>query len=180
MDPPHHQQTVSLSEHFILSVGTVPIDIDKRLVLLLYYRPKNEYMLPKGRKNIGESLEAAAVRETKEESGFECRLVRHRLFSNAQGQVGDEGHTEPIAVQQRVVGGVRKFVFWYVAEVDFTAQRMTDTQEEGEDFDVEWVRIEDAVSKCSFVDEGRIVEKALEAVASARFWVDDTGTLSAR
>lgn len=41
---------------------------------------------------------------------------------------------------------------------------MADTQEEGEGFDVEWVRMENAPSKRSFVEDGEIVEKALEAV----------------
>ena len=151
------------SDNFVLSSGTVPIDIFKGLVLLLFFRPKGEYMLPKGRKNVGETLEAAAVRETMEESGFECRLFKHQLPTKAE-QLKDSQHTEPIAVQQRMNQGVRKIIFWYISEVDSSALQVPDTQEEGEDFDVEWVRMEDAPSKCSFVEDGKIVEKALEAV----------------
>ena len=154
---------LDLSDDFVLSSGTVPLDISKGLVLLLYYRPKREYMLPKGRKNVGETLEAAAVRETTEESGFECRLFKHVLSTNAQ-QLTEPEHTEPIAVQQRMSQGVRKIIFWYISEVDSCSHQRLDAQEEGEEFDVEWVRMEYAPSKCSFEDDRKIVEKALEAV----------------
>lgn len=150
-------------DDFMLSSGTVPIDIPKGLVLLLYYRPKGEYMLPKGRKNVGETLEAAAIRETTEESGFECHLFQHQLLTNAQ-EPRDSRHTEPIAVQQRMKQGIRKIIFWYISEVDSCSCQMVDTQAEGEEFDVIWVRMEDAPSRCSFVDDQKIVEKALEAV----------------
>ena len=154
---------LDLSDTFVLSSGTVPLDISKGFVLLLFYRPKREYMLPKGRKNVGETLEAAAVRETTEESGFECRLFKHKLATNAQ-QLTEPEHSEPIAVQQRVSQAVRKIIFWYISEVNSGSQRRLDTQEEGEEFDVEWVPMEDATSKCSFVDDRKTVEKALEAI----------------
>ena len=152
-----------LSDEFVLSSGTVPIDIREGLVLLLYCRPKGEYMLPKGRKNVGETVEDAAIRETFEESGFKCHLFKHQLSTNAQ-EPRDFHHTESIAVQQRMSHGVLKIIFWYISEVDSRTQPMTDTQEEKEEFDVEWVRMDEAPSKCSFVDDRKIVEKALEAV----------------
>ena len=158
---------LDFSKDFVISCGTVPIDISRGLVLLLYYRPKGEYMLPKGRKNVGESLEAAAIRETMEESGFQCHLFKHQLCTNAQ-ELSDPYHTEAIAVQQRMTQGVRKLIFWFISEVDSCSEQKSDTQEEGEQFDVEWVRMEDAPSKCSFVDDRRIVEKALEAVPRPR------------
>ena len=153
---------LDFSSDFVISCGSVPMDLSKGLVLLLYYRPKGEYMLSKGRKNAGESLEAAAIRETFEESGFRCHLFKHQLHTNAQ--LSDTYHTEAIAVQQRMTQGVRKLIFWFISEVDSSIEQKSDTQEEGEEFDVEWVRMEDAPSKCSFVDDRKIVEKALEAV----------------
>ena len=156
-------RSLDLSDDFVLSSGTVPLDIPNGLALLLYYRPMKEYMLPKGRKNVGETLEETAVRETTEESGFKCRLFKHGLSTNAQ-QLTEPEHTEPIAVQQRMSQGVRKIIFWYISEVDSCSQQKLDAQEEGEDFDVEWVRMEDAPSKCSFADDRKIVDKALEAL----------------
>ena len=63
--------------------------------------------------------------------------------------------------------GVLKIIFWYISEVDSRSQPMTDTQEEEEEFDVVWVRMDEAPSRCSFVDDRKIVEKALEAVPRA-------------
>ena len=104
------EKLLDLSEGFVLSSGTVCPDLQKKLILLLCYRPKNEILLPKGRKNIGESLEAAAARETYGESGFRCQLLPHDLPTNAQpaAVVDPPTHTEPIAVQQRITEGVRK------------------------------------------------------------------------
>lgn len=115
---------LDFSEDVVLSSGTVPIDITKGLVLLLYYRPMGECLLPKGRKNVGETLEAAALQETTEELGFECRLVKHQLPTKAQ-QFEEYLHTEPIAVQQRMNQGVRNIIFWYISEVDLGGRRYT-------------------------------------------------------
>lgn len=61
-------------------------------------------------------------------------------------------------------GGIRKIIFWYVAEVDSTARQVLGTQEEGEDFEVRWVRREDAPLRMSFAEDQEIVEKALSAI----------------
>ncbi|KAL2037669.1 hypothetical protein N7G274_009614 [Stereocaulon virgatum] len=154
---------VDFSDHFVLSSGTVAVDLERGLVLLLFYRPTGEYLLPKGRKNVGETLEAAAERETWEESGYTCRLFRHSLPTRAP-QPTTTPHTEPIAVQQRFSQGILKIIFWYLALVDSSDRQAVETQEEGEDFEVRWVRREDAPSTMSFVDDQEIVERALRAV----------------
>ena len=154
---------LDFSDHFVLSSGTVAIDCERDLVLCLYYRPKGEYMLPKGRKNVGESLQAAAQRETWEESGYTCRLLEHSLPTRTP-QPPQMPHTEPIAIQQRSSVGIRKIIFWYVAQVDSSDRPTEDTQEEGEDFQVRWVCRKDAPSTMSFAEDGKIVEKALSAV----------------
>ena len=159
----YDNRLLDFSDHFVLSSGTVAIDRDRDLVLLLYYRPKGEYLLPKGRKNVGESLQAAAERETWEESGYTCHLLGHN-FPTRTPQSPRMPHTEPIAVQQRSVDGVRKIIFWYVAQANSSDRPMAQTQEEGEDFEVRWVCRKDAPSTMSFVEDRKIVEKALSAV----------------
>jgi len=159
----YNNRLLDFSDHFVLSSGTVAIDCDRDLVLLLYYRPKGEYLLPKGRKDVGESLEAAAERETWEESGYTCRLLGHN-FPTRTPHTPRMPHTEPIAVQQRSSDGVRKIIFWYVAQADSSDCPMAQTQEEGEDFEVRWVCRKDAPSTMSFAEDGKIVEKALSTV----------------
>ncbi|WEW55512.1 hypothetical protein PRK78_000943 [Emydomyces testavorans] len=72
-----------LSNTFVLSAGTVSIDLSKNLILLLYSPRNHTYFLPKGRKDLHESLPDAAVRETLEESGYSVTLLAHSLPTNA-------------------------------------------------------------------------------------------------
>ena len=150
---------LDFSENFVLSSGTIPIDIHKGRVLLTY-RPKKEYLLSKGQKKVGETLEHAATRATTEESSYVCSLLPHSLSSNARGFDGSR-HTEPIAVQQRVSSGCREIIFWYISEMDSSALWVGYSQE---NCHVVWVPMALAAEKCSFGDDGRIVDKALEAV----------------
>ena len=70
---------LDFADDFVLSSGTITVDCSRCLVLLLYFTPKGEYLRPKGRKDVGETLPAAAVRETTEESGYHCQLLEHSL-----------------------------------------------------------------------------------------------------
>ena len=159
----HDNRRLDFSHHFVLSSGTVAIDSDRDLVLILYYRAKGEYLLPKGRKNVGESLQAAAERETWEESGYTCCLLQDNLPTRTP-RPPRMPHTEPFVVQQHLRDGIRKIIFWYVAQADSSDQPTAQTPEEGEDFEVRWVCRKDAPSTMSFEEDRKIVEKALSAV----------------
>ena len=160
------EKLLDLSTGFVLSSGTVCFDVKEKLVLLLNYRPKNEILLPKGRKNRGESLEDAAVRETYEESGFHCQLLPHDLHTHAQisADQGLSTHTEPIAVQQRITNGVRKIIFWYLALADSSEPWTPDTQDEGEDFETRWVPFDKALAIISYPDDRLVVVEGLRAL----------------
>ena len=141
MDLVSTPQLFSFTDSYVLSSGTVSIDLPNRRVLLLYYLPRQEYLLPKGRKNVGESLEAAAVRETREESGYQAHLYPHSLPTGAT-LLQSSKHTEPFAVQQRLTQkGVRKIIFWYLANVDSSATPLADLREVGKDFEVCWGKL---------------------------------------
>lgn len=155
---------LDLGEDFVLGSGTVCIDPDKGLMLLLFYRAKNEYLLPKGRKDRGEDLEATATRETFEESGFPCQLTKHKLATNAPDTTGDRDlHREPIAVQQRMKDGARKIILWYVSQADSSGYWTAGTQEEGEDFETRWLPIQEALKTLSFLDDRKIAARAVDA-----------------
>lgn len=64
-----------LSSNFVISCGTLTLDLRHRKILLLKWLPSNEVLLPKGRKDIGESLETTALRETYEETGLRVDLL---------------------------------------------------------------------------------------------------------
>jgi 8-oxo-dGTP pyrophosphatase MutT (NUDIX family) len=154
---------LDLAENFVLGSGTVTIDPDRKLMLLLYYRPKKELLLPKGRKDRGETLEAAAIRETFEESGYSCQLVNHKLATSAPDPSESfEYHQEPIACQQRIAYGKRKIILWYVAVSDSTVPWVADTQEEGEDFEPRWIPIHEALKGLEYDDDRKIATRAVE------------------
>jgi len=48
----------------------------QREIYLIHRLRYDDWSLPKGHVEEGESLEAAAIRETQEETGFMCRVVR--------------------------------------------------------------------------------------------------------
>ena len=161
------QKTLDLAETFSLGSGTVCIDPDNGLMLLLFYRAKKELLLPKGRKDRGESIEATATRETFEESGYPCQLVKHNLSSNAPDASGNgKPHREPIAVQQRMKDGVRKIILWYVAQADSSGFWTAGTQEEGEDFETRWLQVREAVKALTYEDDQKIALRAIEAFPS--------------
>jgi 8-oxo-dGTP diphosphatase len=59
----------------VRAAGGVVLDDEGRVVLV--HRPKyDDWTLPKGKLDPGESFEEAALREVEEETGLRCRLVR--------------------------------------------------------------------------------------------------------
>jgi 8-oxo-dGTP pyrophosphatase MutT (NUDIX family) len=58
--------------------GIVHRDGDEGTEVLVVHRPKyQDWSLPKGKLDPGESLEQAALREVEEETGWRCRLGEH-------------------------------------------------------------------------------------------------------
>ncbi|KAG8665544.1 hypothetical protein FPOAC1_010341 [Fusarium poae] len=161
-------RSLFFSDQFGISCGTVTIDVPRSKVLLIYYRKTGEYMLPKGRKDIGENLQETALRETFEETGIKAQILPVPITSVAttpQGRDRPSKITEPIAVSQRVdKNSVLKIMFWYVATADSTIAPKQGTQQEGEDFDPVWVSFGDVESTVSWEDDRLIVSKAVDAV----------------
>ncbi|RGP75517.1 nudix domain-containing [Fusarium sporotrichioides] len=161
-------RSLFFSDQFGISCGTVTIDVPRSKVLLIHQRSTGEYMLPKGRKNIGEALEETALRETFEETGVKAQLLPVHITSiatTAQGTDRPREITEPIAVSQRMArDGVLKIMFWYIGTADSMIAPKQGTQQEGEDFDPVWVSFGDVESTVSWDDDRRIVSKAIDTV----------------
>ncbi|KAK7033033.1 NUDIX hydrolase domain-like protein [Favolaschia claudopus] len=166
------------SEQFVISAGCVLFRKNDQGALeigVLRDRNKDEWMLPKGRKDCGESIETAAVRETFEETGYPCTLLPIRMATRAP-QPGNGGPdavavveniTEPIAVAIRdlsVVGSGIKVVWWFMARVMPGEERVLGTQTEWEAFDTEWVAADNAVSRLTFASDKDTVERALKII----------------
>ncbi|KAF9034834.1 NUDIX hydrolase domain-like protein [Panaeolus papilionaceus] len=147
-------------------------------VCILHHLKRDEWLLPKGRKDRGESTEAAALRETYEETGYPCQLWALRMPTRAPppGALGDapsshkvqvvEGLREPIAITTRTLGkglGI-KLIFWYVARVEGKGVKEENTQMPNESFESVFVSPEDALSMLTFENDREVVRCAVGIV----------------
>lgn len=153
------------AENFVISAGTVCFDVSRSMILLLYHRPKAEYLLPKGRVNAGERFSDAALRETLEESGVTATLLPSPITTLAQGLGPGELNTEPFVLSSAFRNGAWKLMFWYIAQADYAAPRSYGMQEEGEEFDTVWVPQANAPGVLSYSGDSAIVAKALSIMA---------------
>lgn len=71
------------SEATTISCGTVTVDPAQQKVLLIWNKKLKIYQLPKGRKNIGEDMLSAAMRETYEETGVRAAPLRLKIATRA-------------------------------------------------------------------------------------------------
>jgi len=138
-------RSLHFSGQCVLSCGTITLDLERNKVLLIRWRTKNEYLLPKGRKDIGETLEQAALRETYEETGHKVHLLPLSMPTLATSPVGFSSSpppaeeessvveedtppasaesgperwiecTEPIAIQQRITGREKLKIIFWFA-----------------------------------------------------------------
>ena len=160
-----NDRVLEFSDSLVLSSGTVSIDCSiKGWCYSSITDQRGNIYCQKAGKKVGESLQDAAVRETTEESDYRCHLLGHNHPIRTP-YAATSPHTEPFAVQQRMSQGVRKIIFWYLAQVDSSDSPIGQTLEEGEDFEVRWVREEFAPSTMSFVEDQKVVERALSALS---------------
>ena len=164
-----------LSEEFVLSAGAVIFNSTRDKVCLIK-NEKGEFFLPKGRKNVGESLEEAALRESYEETGYQCELLpvtmpsRATPISDTKEHLPDlvrmfEGATEPIAISTRPSpDGNQKIIFWFLAVTNGTKNQAT--QMENENFRVDFYTFEEALQKLTFEVDRKLIQKAIEIIFS--------------
>ncbi|KAG9079557.1 hypothetical protein FS749_008431, partial [Ceratobasidium sp. UAMH 11750] len=133
---------VLTSEEFVICAGCVLLRRTPTLqVGILYHSKENRYILPKGRKDRGESIQETALRETYEETGHRCRYLPLNMKTRSQPAnvyVKDQptyatGAVEPVAMFLRHAAERDvKLIFWYVAEVDERYAHENGTQTGGE------------------------------------------------
>ncbi|KAI0903357.1 NUDIX hydrolase domain-like protein [Ustulina deusta] len=164
-------KSLYFSDQFAISCGTVTVDPERSKVLLIYLRKTGEYMLPKGHKDLSETLEQTATRETFEETGIRVELLPVKIDTLAtlpsprEAKGYPQAVIEPIAMTQRTAeGGPLKIIFWFVAVADSTTTREEGTQQENEEFDTIWADFHDIASTLSFDNDRRVAQAAIDAV----------------
>lgn len=165
------------SPEFLVSAGAIlfkpPQPGSPLQVCILYHPHENEYLLPKGRKDVSENPYDTALRETYEETGYPCTFlpVRMRTRAPLPGEdvkdtpSGREFNTltEPFAMTLRYIGeGNLKMIWWFVAKVVGEKQEGTMTASEG--FRSVWFTEGEVIDKLSFESDRDVVRKALALV----------------
>ncbi|KAK2750166.1 hypothetical protein FQN57_004662 [Myotisia sp. PD_48] len=154
----YHNDTVEQQGYFenIVSFvtdhvcGKIPLDPSRSRILLIRWNKTQEIFLPKGRKNIGETLEGAALRETYEETGFRVTLFPLPIPTLATPVDASESLrqlstvTEPFAT---------------------TIEPDTGTQQEGEDFEPIWAELDSGIQSLTFDDDRRIAQAVIDIVS---------------
>jgi 8-oxo-dGTP pyrophosphatase MutT (NUDIX family) len=159
-------KSLHLSDQFVISCGSVALDLQNSKVLVIHWRKTGEYFLAKGRKDIGESLEEAAIRETFEETGYTVKLLPLPIptLATIPSGISSPSHViEPVAVTQRNTNGKQKIIFWYAAQGDSNAIPALNTQQENEDFDSMWISFDSVNETLSFDDDKQMVSRVIDA-----------------
>lgn len=150
-------------------------------VCLILHTGRQEWLLPKGRKDRFEAITATATRETFEETGYPCKLLPLTLATRAPlpgSQTKDcvevvDGCEEPFMMTLRnvpnggengKVGGV-KMIWWFVTVVDKAEEEKVEgTQTAVESYVSEFVDVGDALERATFQSDRDVIRKAVELV----------------
>jgi 8-oxo-dGTP pyrophosphatase MutT (NUDIX family) len=118
-------------------------------VLLIFSASKNSYAFPKGTIDDGETKDITAVREVKEETGYNVEILDF---------LGDYTFDFDWKDGNRY----RKTVSYYLMQLTNNEEPQTDLQE-GEDFVNIWTPIEKAHDILTFDDSKEILSRALKS-----------------
>jgi len=141
----YSERTVSVMarRRVVLAAGIVALrGASASLQVLMVHRPKyDDWVLPKGHVEPGESLLETAFREFHEETGYQATI------------------TAKIATVDYLVKDTIKRVHWFLGEVPFDAP--DEVLNPAEVAAVEWVGIDDAMAKLTYTNEREVLQKAL-------------------
>lgn len=129
----------------ILAAGGIVIDNEDVMPrVLLVHRPSyDDWSFPKGKLDPGESIEQAAVREVKEETGLECRIIRELAILRYNYRTRNKGRLRPKAVHYFLMKAVSGVVEVPGEEVDLA----------------EWFDLDEATRKLSYEQDRRLLNE---------------------
>ncbi|KAH7105115.1 hypothetical protein BKA62DRAFT_436969 [Auriculariales sp. MPI-PUGE-AT-0066] len=151
-------------------------------VVLIWSEKHQYWLLPRGRKDVGESLQQAALREAHEESGYRAELLPLYMPTRAPRTANEQAVTEAIFVSiapfvdvkareagRKNVGGA-VVTSWFVAQIPANAVSIPDGRTSDElDFVTHLVPFERAVELLMGQDvsveahtELMVIQKAIE------------------
>jgi len=176
----HELTTLQLYAHeFVESAGAIVFNLSTQQICLIHHRIKNEFLLPKGRRNCSESRIQPAIREVREETGWHCLPLPVTMPIRAPPTV-EETYSPDIAQVRETVsdpfaltireeeGGGRKLIWWYIAKVDENIKMMGKSIVDSH-FESLFVSYGEAVSLLSYKEDRDLVERAIELVQNSLF-----------
>ena len=128
----------------ILAAGGVVVD-DKLGVrrVLLVHRPRyDDWSFPKGKLDAGESVEQAALREVKEETGLKCRIVRELAVTSYRYRTRNKGRLKPKSVHYFLMEPPSRRIKVPVDEVDRA----------------EWLEIDEAAKRLTYAQDRKLLD----------------------
>lgn len=157
-----------------------PDNKDTIEICLIHNLPKDEWLLPKGRKDRGESIEVTAVRETYEETGYPCKLLPMNMITRAPEAASTSsddspqnvnGACEPISVTIRTLGENSVKIIWWFATcvLDNAAEKTKGTLLHYETYESKFLPAMEALERITFDTDREIIRKAYE-FAGATDW----------
>lgn len=168
-----------MSEHYVESAGAILFRSSNKEICILHRPKTQEYLLAKGKRNVGETRQQAAIREVMEETGISCSLVALDMSTDCPPAIEVEqeegrarayqGICEPIAVQVRQLSETEvKLVWWYVAVADEGKAMGARTEFDTTRFEVLWLDYDAALEKLSFEHDRELVKKACQLLGNTR------------
>ncbi len=178
MANPHFDTQQYPSEKFVESAGAVLFRISTQEICLVHHLLHDHHVLPKGRRNCGESRQEAALRELVEETGHHCHLFPVNMTTRAPPAVETEqtpdeagvrlGVYEPFYLQIRnLAPGEVKLIWWYIAAVAEEQQPVEQSPEDKGRFMVEFYGYDMALERLTFASDREIIERAVRLVTEA-------------
>ncbi|KAK5705597.1 hypothetical protein LTR17_021542 [Elasticomyces elasticus] len=154
------EYTQYTAEQYVESAGAILVNISTRQICVVQDKASKEWLLPNGRRNCGESRQAAALREAFEETGYQCQPLLLTMRTRAPPAVEIARQDYPDEVTCRQLGGEHglKLIWWYVAAIDEGVV----WQGGEEQFRVELIGFDQAIGQLTFEGDRDIVRKAID------------------
>lgn len=134
---------ISVLVEEVLAAGGIIIDerSGTRRVLLVHRPRYDDWSFPKGKLDAGETVEEAALREVKEETGLNCRIVRPFKVMSYHYRTRNKGRLKPKAVHYFLMEPVTRRIRVPVDEVDLA----------------EWLTLEEAAHKLTYAQDKKML-----------------------